>query len=348
MDFEPMQTDQAPDHFAILLRWVKRLLSLAIFLGVLGYLVYRAYPGVVNLLTSGAQFHFEYAVFSVMCWVVGTFVAAVVWHDMLRGTGAVTSLWFDLQVFLASSVARKIPGTLWYALGRLAAYQAIGIPRRPVLLSLVIEMAMHSASAVGVLIFSAALGMPLPAWLDRNLLFFVVFPVVMGGVGLLGPRLIGVAVRFRRQPGMDLSAEGLQISGWDTLRWFGLEAFVIVCGAGVAFGILLAFDPHTPAQFSQVLGAYSLAIALGPVAMWLPGDIGLRDGFLYLALQSTAGGSIAALTALAFRLLVSALEIGFGLLAVANLSRQLDLGKINLFTGATRRSGPKGPGRGVS
>lgn len=333
-----MQTTTA-DRTSTLSRWLKRLLSLAILIGVLGYLVYRAYPAVLNLLTSGARFYAQYAALGALSWMVGTFVAIVVWHDMLKRMGASSDLWFDLQVFLASSVARKIPGTLWYALGRLAAYQARGVPRRPVILSLAVEMAMQSLSALGVLVLTAALGMPLPAWLDRNLMFFVVLPLVLVGVVGLGPRLIRWMVRFRRSPQSepDLAQESLRISGWDTLRWFVLEGFVLTCGAAIAYGVLFSFDPHTSVQFVRVLGAYSMAIALGPLAMWLPGDIGLRDGFIYLVLQSEAGASTAALTALAFRLLVSALEIGFGILAAALLSRQLDLRNINLLTGMKKR-----------
>jgi len=324
-------------------RVLKRLLSFALLTAILGFLVYRAFPSIMKLLTSGMVIHLEYMVLAAVTWIFSVLLAVLVWHDILRRLGVSNpQYFFDLQVYAASAVARKIPGTLWYAVGRLAAYQARGVGRRPVILGLAVEMALFSLSAVGTLMASIAIGMPVPDWLNRELLWVVVLPLTLTCVILVGPRLIQWAVRYRRShsageaAGLD-SSQGLVISSLDMLRWFILEASVIALNAVMVHLILLAFDPMARVSFAGLLGAYSLATALGPVAMWLPGDIGLRDGFIYLALQGQTGQDLAALTTLGFRLLVSALEIGFGLLSIALLSQQLDPQKINILSFKNRR-----------
>ena len=336
-----MEAVEKSTKASFLVRLLKRLLSISLLVTILGFLAYRAFPGILKLLTAKLAIHYEYLILAVFAWIISVLLAVLVWHDIIRRLGATRPNYlFDLQVYAASAVARKIPGTIWYAVGRLAVYQAKGVARRPVILGLAVEMAMFSFSAVGTLMIGISIGMPLPTWLDRNLLWFGILPLTLICVVLVGPRVIQWAIHFRRGAAALETSQGLVISSLDMLRWFVLEAGVISLGATMTYLILLSFDPASGASFAGLLGAYSLAIALGPLAMWLPGDIGLRDGFIYLALQGQAGGDLAALTTLGFRVMVSALEIGFGLVAAALLSRQLDLRDLNLLTGMKKRVKP--------
>jgi uncharacterized membrane protein YbhN (UPF0104 family) len=93
---------------------------------------------------------------------------------------------------------------------------------------------------------------------------------------------------------------------------------------------------EVPVPFSTISGALSIAIALGPIAMWLPGDIGLKDGFLYIGLSSIIGGSLAAVVTLLWRLWGTLLELIFG--GLAGIALSYDIKKLNMTINAQKET----------
>jgi hypothetical protein len=90
----------------------------------------------------------------------------------------------------------------------------------------------------------------------------------------------------------------------------------------------------TEISYFSVLVAWGGAVALGPLAMWLPSDVGLKDGVMYAILSPRIGGNEAALAVLFWRIWGSVLEITFGSIGV------LTLGKSRRHLLSQKRNGP--------
>lgn len=296
---------------------------------VFGYLGYRAYHGVQHLLQTGIHFTPGYLLISLLCQFVSVALAAWVWSDILRCMGYPSSFWFDLQAFGASALARKLPGTVWYAVGRLAIYSRVKAPKTPVVLAMIVEAVVISLA--GLIDFAIVVGSgvaALTALSPKLVVLLPLAPALVVASVVFGPRLIRYATRKtqRRLAGAE-SEPGplLPIRHRDVARWLVGWSVVVALGAGVAFFLARSIDANIAISFAPMLGAWGIAVSLGPVAMWLPGDIGLKDGVMYLIISPVVGGPMAAVVTLAWRLWVSLLEVLFGLACGAMLGWRMGL-----------------------
>lgn len=302
----------------------KVILSLVFAVIMFGYLGVKAYRGAQQLAQTGIHFTAGYLLLSLACQSVGVLLAAAMWGDILRRMGVKAGYLFDLQAFCASAVARKLPGIVWYAVSRLALYKLIQSPRRAVVSALVIE-AIEIALA-GLIAFGISLNtglISLPGFGNVRYLVLLV-PLFIVVASWLQPIVIQFVVRrmkMNKSAGESPVAQLTSVRLGDALRWLSGETCVIILGAGVAFFLLKSIDATAPVPFASVLGAWGLAVAVGPIAMWLPGDIGLKDGFMYLVLSPLISGPLAAVVTLAWRFWVTLLEIFFGVASGIKLSR---------------------------
>lgn len=308
--------------------WPRWRLSLKIILGfaftgvVFIYLVIMAYQGVQQLIKSEIHFTPGFLVLSLACQLVGVFLAAALWSNILYKLGVASGYAFDLQVFGISAVARKLPGTVWYAASRLALYKYAQWPSATVVLALVVEsfmIALGGLVAFGIGFTSGTTHLTLH---DNDRYLLLLIPVFILGIGGLGPVTIKFAVK-RLKKDLPTGQDMPRVNVLDTLRWLLGETAVIVLGAGVVFFLIKSIDENIFVPFVPILCAWGLAVALGPIAMWLPADIGLKDGVMYLVLSSLVGGPLAAVITLVWRLWVSLLEILLGLACGTCLSRTL-------------------------
>jgi len=300
------------------------ILSLVFAIAVFGYLGVKAYRGAQQLAQTGIHFTAGYLLLSLLCQSVGVLLAAAMWGDILRRMGVKASYLFDLQAFCASAVARKLPGVVWYAVSRLALYKLIQSPKRAVVLALIIEaieIALAGLTAFGISLNTGLISLP---GLSKVRYLVLLIPFFIVVVAWLQPIIIRFVVRRMKMKKGIVESQVAQLTSvrfGDTLRWLLGETGVIVLGAGVAFFLLKSIDATAPVPFTSVLGAWGLAVAIGPIAMWLPGDIGLKDGFMYLALSPLISGPLAAIVTLAWRFWVTFLEILFGAASGIKLSK---------------------------
>lgn len=305
----------------------KRAIAGLLFALVLfGYLGWRAYQGVPQLVQLRVEFTANRLLMALVFQSVGVLLAAAVWSDILRRLGVEVGYLFNLQVFCASAVARKIPGTVWYALGRIALYERTGQSRRPIIMALIIEATVIALA--GLVVFGVSLGtglIHLPGIGDVRYLV-VLMAILFAGALLIQPLALQFVFKRMRKDAAGASDDQLTpVDIGDTLRWLLGSIGVITLGAGVSFFSMKSVDVNMAIPFVSVLGAWGLAVAIGPAVMWLPGDVGLKDGFMYLALSPVISGPLAAVATLAWRLSVTLMELLFGLICAVSLSRSISI-----------------------
>jgi glycosyltransferase 2 family protein len=290
-----------------------RLLGILIAVVIFSFLISRAIQGVQQLLETGVQFTPEYLLISLGCQLIGVLLAAAVWSNILHRLGVVSTYLFDLQTFCVSAIGRKIPGLVWYAVGRLAIYNTISAPKHLVIIALIIESVVIALGGLVMLGISIQTGLFTTPILDTRFLLIGI-PVIILAVSLFTPLVIHKVIDKVRQKNKDtVIPDYLPITFFDTLRWIVLEACVVILAAGVPYFLMKSIDSTVEVPFFAMLGAISLSVAIGPFAVWFPGDIGLKDGFIYLALNSWIESPFAALITLVARLWLSILEITLGL-----------------------------------
>lgn len=301
----------------------KVILWLAFSTAVFIYLGLNAYHGVRQLVATGVEFATFFLLLSFACQFVGVLLATAVWGDILQRLGVKSGYWFDLRTFCVSALARKLPGTVWYAVSRLTLYKQTTQPVSRVLLALVIEtivIALGGLVAIGIGISAG-----FSPGINQVAYLFFVLPTAIVSVSWIGPTAIRFALaRIGTDPLMqNRNRQHVPVDSWDVLRWLLGEASVIALGAGVAFFIIKSISQSAPVSYASVLGAWGVAVALGPIAMWLPSDIGIKDGFMYLVLDPLVGGPLAAVMTLAWRFWVSLLEIVFGVVCGVSLGNTI-------------------------
>ncbi len=302
----------------------KAIIGLVFGVIVFSYLGWRAYQGIQQLARTGVHITISHLLLSLGCQSVGVLLAAAIWSDILQQVGVEAGYFFDLQVFCASAVARKVPGTIWYALGRLALYERTRWPRRPVIIALIIEAVMIALAGLVAFGISLGAGLVRIPGISSAKRLSVVVAILVAVATMAHPFIIRYLVKkMRTNEKGESDGQPISMHSGDTWRWLIGEIGVVTLGAAVSFFSMKSIDVSMPIPFASVLGAWGLAVAVGPVAMWLPGDIGLKDGFMYVVLSPVISGPLAAVATLAWRLWVTLLELLFGLLSAVNLSRSI-------------------------
>lgn len=267
--------------------------------------------------------------------MIGVAFAGLVWGNIVHRLSVKSSQIFDYEAWCLSAVARKIPGFIWSAVSRMYLYDIrYKASKALIMITVLIEMIMMSLGALVALGISIIAGFAQASWIDTKLLLFIVLPILVISTAMLGPRIIHYAVRrtTKKQNGQEI-IELPTIKSWDTLRWIIGETIVAFFAGGVFYFLMKSIIVDAAVPFSTILGALSMAMALGPIGMWLPGDIGLKDGFLYIALSTIIGGSLAAVVTLSWRIWGTLLELFLGGLSAIALGHDLQKLKSTYNTG---------------
>jgi hypothetical protein len=195
-------------------------------------------------------------------------------------------------------------------------YNTIQASKVRVTLAMVIEMAMIALAGLLVFAISAG-GTILPAsWnLQGPVMTVVIISLVLLAC-LATPALIRLMIRLTQGKSNPVAEQSsLKINFTTSLVWLLGEIGVVALAGGVGYFLVKSIELPDAIPYTSILRAFSLSVALGPLSVWLPGDIGLRDGIMFLALKPYTSAAIAALITLIYRFWLSALEISFGFIA---------------------------------
>ena len=306
-------------------RNIIKIVSFGLFFFVLIYLGYRAYFGLKSLIDQGIEFDLKFVFLSLSCQIIGYFLATALWSSIIRQLGVKSDYGFDFLAFSVSAIGRKIPGIVIYAIGRLLIYAAVKVSKTLVAIGMIIEMIIYSISGIICLIISSGTTLPYP-WMNNPLILaFLVFLITIG-LSLLGPKIIAWTLRISNKQTNYLGLLDQNPFRFQNLfRWVILGIIVTFFSTGAVYFIFRSIELPTPIPFSPVLASFGLNFLLGPLAVWIPSDIGLRDGIMYLLIKNWTNPSLAALLTLSARVWISFTEIGIGLISAIFLNKRINL-----------------------
>jgi hypothetical protein len=298
-------------------------LRLAIQLGVavlvFGFLVLTVVSQWSEIQDKGVHFHVLWLIPALVVLPVFYVFSALGWDLILRCLGHRVGAGQAQVAWGQPLLARYVPGSVLYVLGRVLLSERLGVPRRTTVASIAYEQAISATSAV---IFGAYFFINHPD-LEGRPLRFAFLLLIPAAIALLHPRVFGpLADRLLRAFGREPLPAVISMRGIVGLLGFYLLNWVVM-----AIGTYCVARSVSDVSIDEVLTVGS-AQALGYVAalatLVAPAGLGIRDAvFAWAVKGAVPGGSFAvgSLIAIAVRGVLTVVEVMFAA-AVTALGRR--------------------------
>lgn len=302
----------------------KSFLGYSITIGIFLFLGYRAIQGIHQISISEIRFSPFWLLLSFFCQAIGVIIAAGVWSRIMKYLGMDITYIKHLEIFTLSAVGRKIPGTIWYAVGRVFLYDRLEQAKSNVVLGLLIEAIVNSLAGLFALIISIMIS-PVPLISGLPTWTLTILVIIFLGFSIISPKLITIFISRAKWFSKQIDSENKPKIGYSTMSfWLFGQTLVVLLGAGVAYFLIKSIDQSPTISFALILGSWGFSVALGLIATWFPADIGLKNGIMYVALSPLVGGPLAGVFTLSWRIWVSFLEILFGVISAIRLRGLLE------------------------
>ena len=267
----------------------------------------RRWPEVRPVLADLSPLSIVLAMVSVLAGLCCSFLG---WRAILTDYGSRLPVAGGLRVFFLGQLGKYVPGSLWPAVAQMELAQDYKVPRR--VSAAAMSTFMLVVLGTGLLVAVVSLPVLGSAALHRFWWTLAALPVA---VAVLYPpvlnRLVGRALRLAgREPlPLPLSLPGVaRAAGWSLATWglWGLHLWALAVGVGAGGASLLW----------RTTGAFAAAWTLGFVLVLVPAGAVVREAALIVLLHPALTAGQATVVALASRLLLTAGDLGWGLVAL--------------------------------
>ncbi|PJZ48420.1 lysylphosphatidylglycerol synthase domain-containing protein [Leptospira saintgironsiae] len=241
------------------------------------------------------------------------FWGVFIWRSILTDLGSQTLPRFPEMSFIYAKawMGRYIPGTVTWIAGKIYMANSHGISKSRLAVSSLLEGGMQVAAIATV----SAL---LIAFDFRLSLLNLEIRLMLLGLGLLCllvltppifNRLMKIAFRLLRKTE---ASEELSVTPKAVFRSFLLYAFgTFISGTSVFFLTQALYSTVQFDLYFYLVGAFSMAGAIGMAVPFLPSGIGIREGALVLFLSPIFSGEGAVLIAIVTRLWAAVADLLF-------------------------------------
>jgi len=272
------------------------LITAALSLGVLGFLLYRERE---VLLAHDWQVRPAFLVVGLALMLGGTLLAAWIWSSLMGALGSRVSFAHHLRIYCLSQLSKRIPGTLWYVAGRGYLYRQHAESVRLVTVATGLELVITVLSGALVTLVCAAY-----ALVDLQRLHLIGLAAAVGvGLALTHPRSI---TWLLRSSGL---AEPPALRYLRVLLWLGGYVLLYVIGGLIFFTVANVVTPLGIQHLPYLIGSWSLVSTLSILVFFLPSNLGFTEVGLTLLLTGLMPSSLAVLVAVLSRLLFLVYEL---------------------------------------
>lgn len=227
------------------------------------------------------------------------------WGRVLEAVGCQVGFREAWRIYFIGNLGRYVPGKIWTIAGVAWMAGKTGIPP---LVAGTAAVCAQAYAVVSSFVFFLLFLILRDVGLDRG----QVGAIVLAGLAVcalfMSPRLLGRVVdmvtRITGRGAVTIplaTTDALRLTGLYILSWLlfglGFTCFVHAVTGGDGGGFLL------------MTGSYAVAYVVGFLALFAPGGIGVREGVLALLLADVLPGGVAAVVAVAVRLLVTVIEL---------------------------------------
>ena len=278
-------------------------LWLVLVLAAAGYYFYRNWEQVINLISQISAWRI---VLSLVLLIIGKmFLVLLVqysvnsedWHPKYIET---------LGIYGLSSLGKYIPGGIWQFVGRFGVYKVNGLSGKASTRAMILEniWLLGSAVAIGVIgvfltrfdLIAGLLNLPNHQWLA------ILFTVLALGLWIVVLKIVHKTMRRH-------TAENIPsifvVAGVGLLLW----TFI-----GGSFFVMFHDFPFSAAPL--FIGGYAVSWAVGYIAVFAPGGLGVREAALAFVFSNIASVEMIAVYAAMNRIIWVIAEVLFGLVGM--------------------------------
>jgi hypothetical protein len=298
---------------------VQLAIQLGVALLIFGFLVLTVISQWSEIQAKGVHFHVLWLIPAFLTLPVFYVFSALGWDLTLRALGHQVGVGQAQVAWGQPLLARYVPGSVLYVLGRVLLSERLGVPRRTTVASIAYEQAISATSAI---VFAAYFFIEHPDLRGQPLRFAFLL-LIPAAIALLQPRV------FR-----PLSNRLLDAFGRDPLpavismrSVIGLLAFYLMNWVVITVGTYCVARSVSNIPVDEMFTVGS-AQALGYVAalatLVAPAGLGVRDAvFAWAVKGAVPGGSfaVASLIAIVVRGVLTVVEVGYAA-AVTALGRR--------------------------
>jgi hypothetical protein len=290
-------------------RKVRLALQVGLVLLIFGFLVVTVINQWSEIQSEGVHFHVAWLVPGIAILVAFFVLSAFGWDLILRSLGYSLGFGRAQVAWGQPLLARYVPGSVLYVLGRVLLSEKAGIPRRMTIASIVYEQAI---SATAALLVASYFIINHPD-LQGDAYRWAVLLLIPAAVALLHPKVFGPLVnRALRALGRDPLPAVVPLR--DIV---GLIAFYVLNWVVVAFGIYcvtrsVTFIPFGVEDVLLVGSAQAIGYFAALVSLVAPAGLGPKDAAFAWAVKAALPGksfALGSLIAIAVRGAMTAAEL---------------------------------------
>ena len=237
--------------------------------------------------------------FLVFC--AGMFLGGLAWGIIMNDLTRRLPLRQHAIIWAVTHAARRIPGAIWYVVGRVAWYDRLNISKPVTTFANVLETILQLWSGLIV----SLLLLPVVSNVETGHIWLFAIGVGLSAI-ILHPRIIRLVLH---KFGQDQYVDTLSYKR--ILVWLG--AYIPIWGIGGLI-LFLTINALTPLPWSLLpvcIGAWSIAGVAGTIIIILPSGFGLSEATLSLLLSTHVSPGIAVAGAILLRILMTGYEFLF-------------------------------------
>jgi hypothetical protein len=262
-------------------RGVRLALQIGLAVLIFGFLVLTVIDQWSEIQNEGVHFHVAWLIPAIVILPLFYVFSALGWEITLRFLGHPIGFGRAQVAWGQPLLARYVPGSVLYVLGRVLLSERAGVPRRLTIASIVYEQAISATSAIVV----AAYFIIRHPDLQGTPLRFAVLLLIPAAITLLHPKVFGpLANRLLAAFGRDPLPAVIPLRGVILLIVFYSLNWVVV-----AFGIYFTARSVTYIPFNDLLlvgSAQAIGYFAALVTLVLPAGLGARDAAFAWAVKA--------------------------------------------------------------
>jgi glycosyltransferase 2 family protein len=286
---------------------VRLAIQLGIAILVFGFLVLTVVDQWAEIQDEGVHFHVGWLIPAFVILPIFYALNALGWDLILRFLGYRLGAVRAQVAWGQPLLARYVPGSVLYVLGRVLLSERVGVPRRLTIASIVYEQALQATSAI---IVAAYFLIAHPDLQDQPLRWGVLLLIPLA-IAVLQPRVFGrVANRVLRIFGREPLPSAMPLRGviavlaFYTLNW-GVIAVGLYC-------VARSVSTISASDILVVGAAQAFGYVAALVTLVAPAGLGVRDAAFAWAVKVAAPGesfAIGSLIAIVVRGALTVVEI---------------------------------------
>jgi len=286
-----------------------RLLTVAIILA-LGVGLYKNWQEVEDYLRG---IRFDYVVLALAAHAIALGCTAVAWHLIVRAFSGDAHFGRDAKVYYSTTVAKRVPGVVWYIAGRAHLYSQAGISKSVVVTCTLMETALVFVCGVASFLLLSPL---YSYWLLPGNAWLLLIPAVpLIGIALQPVILVRFVNLFlKRFDRAQMSVRPSRVSILPICAMYGLAWL----GGGLCLYLLIsASHPLPVSELPTVIGFATISGLAGLLTLALPAGMGVKEITLAALLAYYVPFPVAIVISVLFRMLTTADEILWAVIATA-------------------------------